>query len=234
MRSFFFLALFILLPMGSFAQTPGAPTSRGKQIQRIGLQTGINFPRQVFTTITDVSYLPELKNPARFTAGFYSESGTYEYFVTQIGVFYSSAGYKGDYGSVHLDYLQVPVILNFRTPIVEPFFLQAGLGPYFGFAFNGVEKGETTIDRDILSLPSDKPGDNKPYSFFDGGLVFRGSVEWVLPSNQILTLGVSYHLGVLKVSNKYLMEEDPETEINIGAKNRILSIHLSYLLDLKK
>lgn len=234
MRSFFFLALFILLPLGSFAQDPGTPALKGKQIQRIGLQLGVSMPKQVFTTINDPAAYPDFNNPARFTAGFYSESGTHEYFVTQIGVFYTGGGYKINEAILRLDYLQVPLTLSFRSPIVEPVYLQAGLGPYFGFAFNGLMKNESVIERDILSIPGGKPEDNKPYSFFDGGLNFAGSVEWVLPGSQILKLGVSYHLGVFKVSNKYLYEDDPDTEINTGAKNRIFSIHLSYLLDLKK
>lgn len=234
MKKALFVFTFLLSTGLLWSQTTSVGGLRPKKVSRIGLQLGLNFPSQVFTTITDESELPDLKNPARFTAGFYSESGAYEYFVTQFGVFYSSAGYKTADGSVSLDYLQVPVIMNFRTPIVEPVFLQAGLGPYFGFAFNGVQRSGTSINRDILSLPSSNLSENKPYGFFDGGLVFRGCVEWVLPSRQIIALGVSYHLGVFKVSNKYLAEGEPPVEINTGAKNRIFAINLSYLLDLSK
>ncbi len=234
MKRCLFIIFFLLSATILWSQTGPVSTLRQKKVSRIGVQLGLNFPSQVFTTITEESELPDLKNPARFTAGFYSESGTYEYFVTQFGVFYSSAGFKTKDGSVNLDYLQLPVILNFRTPIIEPVFLQAGLGPYFGFAFNGVERSGTSINRDILSLPSTNLSESKPYGFFDGGLVFRGSVEWVLPSRQILTLGVSYHLGVFKVSNKYLAQDEPPVEINTGAKNRIFAINLSYLLDLTK
>lgn len=234
----FFMALFITMPL--LGQIPATAVSKSKQVSRIGLQMGINLPKQVFTTITDQSVYPDFDSPARFTAGFYSESGAFEYFVTQFGVFYSSAGYKiGDH-SLRLDYLQVPVIMNFRTPIAGPVFLQAGMGPYFGFAFNGLMKTGDRIERDILSISSGNATENKPYNFFDGGLVFGGSVEWVLPTSQILKLGVSYNLGVFKVSNKHMFMMDDgdggfeEVELNTGAKNRIFSIHLSYLLDLKK
>jgi hypothetical protein len=232
------LLFFITLPMQG--QAP-ATSSRGiKQVSRIGLQLGVNLPKQVFTTITDENIYPDFDSPARFTAGFYSESGAFEYFVTQFGVFYSSAGYKIDDHILRLDYLQVPVVMNFRTPITGPVFLQAGMGPYFGFAFNGVMKTGSLIERDILSIPGDNLEENKPYGYFDGGLIFGGSVEWVLPTSQILKLGVSYNLGIIKVSNKHIfMMDDGDggfeaVELNTGAKNRIFSIHLSYLLDLKR
>jgi hypothetical protein len=234
----FLLVILITLPLQG--QVPATSARGAKQVSRIGLQMGINLPKQVFTTITDENLYPDFDSPARFTAGFFSESGAFEYFVTQFGVFYSSGGYKiGDH-SLRLDYLQVPVIMNFRTPIAGPVFLQAGLGPYFGFAFNGIMKTGDTIERDILSIPGDNISENKPYSFFDGGLVFGGSVEWVLPTSQILKLGVSYNLGIFKVSNKHIyMMDDGDggfegVELNTGAKNRIFSIHLSYLLDLKR
>lgn len=240
MRQGVILLLVFLITLPIQGQIPATSARGAKQVSRIGLQMGINLPKQVFTTITDENLYPDFDSPARFTAGFYSESGAFEYFVTQFGVFYSSGGYKIDDHSLRLDYLQVPVIMNFRTPITGPVFLQAGMGPYFGFAFNGIMKTGDVIERDILSIPGDNIEENKPYSYFDGGLVFGGSVEWVLPTSQILKLGVSYNLGIFKVSNKHIfMMDDGEggfeaVELNTGAKNRIFSIHLSYLLDLKR
>lgn len=235
MRKIIVLNAFIFLLAQTFAQPSSGSGFKTKQIQRIGIQMGINLPKQVFTTINNPDLLPDFSNPARFSAGFYSESGVSEYFVTQVGVFYSGAGYKINNDILRLDYLKVPVIMNFRTPIVGPVYLQVGMGPYFGFAFNGVFKSDDIIERDILSFPGGDVQENKPYSYFDGGLIFGGSAEWVLPNSQIIKLGVSYHLGIIKVSNKHMVSDggDP-VEVNNGAKNRILSINVCYLLNLRK
>jgi hypothetical protein len=239
MKKIGFLILFCVFSITSMAQqyqsNPRPP--RPKAIKRIGLQAGLNLPQMVFTEITDASIYPDMKPFPRFNAGFYSESGVSENFVTQIGLFYSGAGYRTGETTTTIDYISIPLIFNFRAEIAGPVSFLVGAGPYGSFAFNGVMKDDefNFIDRNILSMRKKEARDNKPFLIFDAGLIFSGAIEYKLNNDNLLKLGASYNFGVMNISNEHVLDfgDGNFMEIgDLGARNRILSIHLTYMLDL--
>ncbi len=203
-------------------------------ISRIGLQVGANITQVVFTQISDMALYPDLQIYPRFNAGFYSESGSTQNFVTRIGLFYSGAGYKTKEINTTLEYLKIPLIFNFRSKISGPVHFMVGAGPYGSFAFHGVMKYDNLIDRDILSMPGKNLEQNKPYKYYDLGVTFSGSIELLLNNNNTIKLGASYDFGIIDVSNEYkiYLDETNKIVIDEGAKNRVLSINFSYLIDL--
>ncbi len=214
----------------TFAQAPVSP----KKVSRIGLQIGMNSPKMVFTKINDQSIYPELQSFSRINAGIYSETGATDNFVFQIGLFYSGAGYKAEQETVTLDYVQVPMIFNFRTDIYKELFLTLGGGFYGGYAFSGKSENDTEIDRDILSMRD--ADETKPYFFFDGGLLLKADFEYTFNDEKVVKLGVGYHFGIIKASNEFSEDLGGGNTFtyDTGAKNRIFSINATYLINLKK
>jgi hypothetical protein len=240
MKKISLLIIMCLFSLATVAQTyhstPSVP--KEKKIKRIGLQTGFNMPQMVFTEITDQEFYPQMSTHPKFNLGFYSETGTSDYFVMAIGLFYSGAGFRTDDNTTSLDYITIPWILNFRAPIAGAVALLIGAGPYGSYAFNGIEKYDNGafIDRNILSLRKEDTTKNKPYLMFDGGLIFSGGVEYKLNNDNLLKLGVSYNFGILNLSNPVYTDFGGGNYMEVegfGARNRVLSINLAYMFDLK-
>lgn len=241
-KSILLLALSFIITCSVYAlqgNNASNDSSTDMKIRRIGLQAGINSSKMVFTKITDQDIFNELEFFPRFNAGFYSESGASQNFVTQIGLFYSGGGYnypddENDVNAtIKIDYIKVPLVFNFRTEIIDRLAFLVGTGPYAAFGFNAIEEINGETNRDILSFSTDDIEDNKPYNHLDFGLKFSSGLEFELNNDQLLKFGVSYDFGISTVSNEKDLSGDNTTIVaDTGAKNRILSFHLTYMLNL--
>lgn len=228
------VALFFFIPNIMSAQSSSTThVAKQKKVSRVGLQFGANRPSMIFTKISDQSIYPKFKSYTKFNGGIYSESGATDNFVFHIGLFYSGAGYKTKDETLSLDYIQVPFIFNFRTDVYQELFLQLGGGFYGGFAFSGRSETDTEINRDILSINSS----NKPFLYWDAGLLLKADLEYSLNEKKVIKLGASYGFGILNTSKEYTKDPGTPSEItysDFGARNRIFSINISYLINLNK
>lgn len=229
----------------TYVATTPVQTSKPKVISRIGLKTSLNFASAQFANdnLAENQLLNDgMKSVTRASAMFLWENGHSEYFVTQIGLGYTSKGYSTLNNTLTMHYIELPIIWNFRLPIAGPVNIMGGFGPYFSFAFSGKQKiagmdGEVTLNDILEYTPGKSANENKMYNPFDGGLIFGGTVEINLPEGKILEVGAHYQVGVQKISNKWEQEYagvgDASYE-NPGVKNRTFSISLSFLFDLNK
>lgn len=227
------LILFLAIANVAFAQSDMSNQSdeTDSKISRVGLQIGMNSPSMEFTKISDPSIYPNLEFMPRLNAGIYSEGGATENFVFHIGLFYSGAGYKAENETVTLDYVQVPMIFNFRTDLFNKAYLQLGGGFYGGYAFSGKSETDNEIDRDIISS---READNvKEFFAVDFGLLVKADFEYVINDKRVVKLGASYNFGILNASNEFTEDLGNGNEItyDFGAQNRILSINLTYLIN---
>jgi len=222
------MLLFMLLVMQTQAQ-----------IKRIGIKSGLNLSKGEFVNQAyGDQFNSSMKNLTGGELMFYWESSKNDYFVTQVGLGYTGKGFKmsGDSanGRLRLHYLELPIIFKFRLPIAGPIKIMAGFGPYFDFAFAGKLVSDGSTDHDIIEYGMEKSSkDNRPFNPADIGLVFSGNFEINLPQGKNIEVGVDYNLGISKISNNstYFTGIDP---INPGLKSGVLSITVSYLLDLSK
>ncbi|WP_338373625.1 outer membrane beta-barrel protein [Marivirga tractuosa] len=227
--------LFLAISNIVFAQDDALNQSgidRGK-IARVGLQIGLNSPSMEFTKINDPSIYPELGFMPRLNAGIYSEGGATENFVFHIGLFYSGAGYQTSDVTTTLDYVQIPLIFNFRTDLFNKAYLQLGGGFYGGYAFSGKSITDSEIDRDIISTR--EADDVNEFYVLDIGLILKADFEYNINEKRIIKVGASYNFGVLNASNEFTDNSaNQDITYDFGAKNRIFSFNLTYLINLNK
>ena len=226
------LILISVITSVSFAQTDGSIIE--KKIKRVGLQVGMNSTSMVFTNITDPSIYPTFDFQPRLNAGIYSETGASENFVFHIGLFYSGAGYKTSDETVTLDYVQVPMVFNFRTDLFKQAYLTLGGGFYGGYAFSGKRETDNEIDRDIISL-NNEDKEVKEFYMFDFGFLVKADFEYNINDKRIIKIGASYNFGVLDASNSNYTETLPgggEITYDLGAKNRVFGLNLTYMINL--
>lgn len=91
-----------------------------------------------------------------FRAGVNLDLGITEHLHLQPGLFYSGNGAKQDLlgvkSTMSVNYLQIPVMLNYMTGEAGDNRFFVGIGPYLGYAFSGKWKsGSTKIDLEIGS-----------------------------------------------------------------------------------
>jgi hypothetical protein len=209
------------------------------QIKRIGIKSGLNLSKGEFVNqLYGDIFNSQMKNLAGGQLMFYWESSKNDYFVTQVGLGYTGKGFNIAQDTLkmklRLHYLELPIIFKFRLPITGPVKIMAGFGPYFDFAFAGKQVTDGSTDHDIIEYGVDKSkNDRRPYNPGDIGLVFSGNFEINLPQGKNIEVGVDYNLGISKISNTsaYWLDVTP---VNPGLKSGVLSITVSYLLDLSK
>lgn len=208
--------------------------SKSSKISRVGLQFGMNSASMEFTKISDPSIYPTLEFLPRLNAGIYSESGTTENFVFHIGLFYSGSGYQAQNETVTLDYVQIPLVFNFRTDLFNKAYLQLGGGFYGAYAFSGKSVTDTQIDRDIISTR--EADDINEFYVLDLGLLLKADFEYNINDKRIIKIGASYNFGVLNTSNEVTEDMGGGNSVtyDLGAKTRTLGINITYLINLNK
>ncbi|WP_375580631.1 outer membrane beta-barrel protein [Marivirga tractuosa] len=231
------LILFLAISNVAIAQddfTSQSTTEEGR-ISRVGLQVGMNSASMVFTKVSDPNIYPDLQFLPRLNAGIYSETGTTENFVFHIGLFYSGSGYKTESETVTLDYVQVPLVFNFRTDLFNDAYLQIGGGFYGAYAFSGKSTTDSQINRDIISTrEADDADDVNDFYVLDLGLLLKADFEYNINDKRIVKIGASYNFGVLNTSNEVTenMGGGNFVTYDLGAKTRTLGINLTYLINL--
>jgi hypothetical protein len=214
--------------------------SAQSQVHRLGLQAGLDF-----TSARTPGNLPDslqagfenFQNLTNGSFGFFTEGGSNDFIITQIGIFYSGKGFKTTSYQARLHYFEVPLMFYFRVPIAGPVKLLTGFGPSAAIAFYGVEKNEGVKSSDILSFPKDNTSDNKFYNPFDIGINFGAKVEITLPQKKLLEVGVKYQLGIWKTTNLFNYGKDQtynDITFDPKLKSNSLSITLAYCFDITK
>ena len=210
-----------------------------KRINRVGLSVGLVSSQMIYLNDIASELGPELDPTGALimpSLGFYAETGGGEYFTSTVGLFYESKGYTGE-GDVRLklDYIQFPVLLRVRLPIVGPVAFKAGAGGYISYAFNGVlidSEGDT--NRDIISFPKNDVEENKFIRAYDIGLLFGGAFEVEL-GGRLLEISYDYQVGLSDVTNKTILVTGDglnvtSEEVEFSLRNRSSVISLKYAI----
>lgn len=125
--------------------------------------------------------------------------------------------------SVNLMYLQVPLMLHFRS---GGFYV--GAGPYAGYAIGGTMKskgtsaGSTSIRKEKFDFGKDE---NDDFSRIDYGAGFELGYDFL--NNQV-RVSASYQLGLANILPADQVEAADDLGGNWSAKNNAASISLSY------
>lgn len=209
-----------------------------KKIRRIGFMTGYSSSKVLLVEDALQEFNSGYSRLPGFHAGFFTETGGNDYLTTTFGLTYMRKGSRGEDGyELKLDYIRVPLVFNFRVPVTKDIAVLGGMGAYASVAFFGKETYDDFTSINILSADFLDLFDTetKPYSPFDFGLHFGGKVEYLLPNECIVNLGVSYDFGVSRISNSYdHFGLGSGSEFDLGVKNRTLNITVAYLFNLNK
>ena len=168
-----------------------------------GIRAGLNST--IFSSKNDgkKSEISEyLKYKQGFQIGVVGENSFTEKFASQIGILYTTQGWKFDFGditksTINLNYLQIHVkpMYKYDIGMMKLFF---HISPYFSYALNGKVKGETTIDgntekHDRKMIFGSKNGEMK---IWDWGIYF--GLGFQLDNIQV---GFAHNRGLANLSN---------------------------------
>ncbi len=230
--------LFVLILLSCVTVISAQEQTPKKAVSRFGVKTSLNLSGVRYLS-SDFQQLvgSDLERLPNGAFGIYGESGS-DYFVTQIGLQYFGKGFStGDNSTTRFHAVQVPLMLNFRLPIVHGLGVQMGLGGYGGISFLARENADDIINEDILSfkrnIENNNDSDVKMYNPWDFGLSFGGCVEYEYMDGKIVELGFQYDLGLWEVSNEYAYIDGADP-FNPGMKNDAFVISLAFLFDKTK
>lgn len=214
------------------------------QFNRVGIRGGVNISNIRIADGNFAELVGDFNNLVGFNVGLLSQASGNGYITSGIGLFYTMKGGQRNEYKLSMHSIQVPLELKIRIPIVDPVYLQLGLGPYISYSFLAKEVTDSVTTEDILSLRSRKEGgtitsgDLKRFNRLDAGFAFGGDVEVKLPNNAYLLVGFNYELGIAKISNDWnkvdLGLSDEEEYFNPAYKNEVMSITITYFFDVTK
>lgn len=182
--------------------------------QTFGIKGGVNFANMTISAM-GIGVTP--KSLTGVHVGFVGDFELQNSLFFNTGLLYSLKGFKmsasGETLSESLNYLVVPLNLEYKFPLNEKskFMIQAG--PYLGYALSGKNKnnGESSNVRF---------GGEGGMKRFDYGLGFGAGVEF-----GALVTSLNYELGLAKIV---------DSGGDGSAKNKVLQISVAYLFGSKK
>lgn len=229
---------FVLILLSCVTVISAQEQTPKKTVSRFGVKTSLNLSGVRYLN-SDFQQLvgSDLERLPNGAFGIYGESGS-DYFVTQIGLQYFGKGFAmSENYLTRFHAVQVPLMLNFRLPIIHGLGIQMGFGGYGSISFLARENNDGIINEDILSFKRepDNSSDNnvKMYNPWDFGLSFGGCVEYEYMDGKIVELGFQYDLGLWEVTNDYAFIEGADP-FNPGMKNDAFVISLAFLFDKTK
>ena len=181
--------------------------------QTFGIKGGVNFANM---SVSASGMGVNLKSITTFHAGPVADFKLQDNLYFNTGLLFSLKGFKVEDatfedvtgGTLHLNYLEVPLNLAYKFPIKEQtkFLIQAG--PYLGYALSGKAKsgGES------VSVNFSEDGIKR----FDYGLGFGAGVEF----GQIVT-SINYQVGLANLND--------DSTMDAKLKNKVFQISLAYM-----
>ena len=124
---------------------------------------------------------------------------------------YVKKGFDSSYGSATMDYLQVPVLLewNFETPTGVLFHLN--VGPYFAYGIGGnIHFIPYTIQK-AYYFDQDCFGSKGFFKDFDSGIHVGGAIQLLK-----IRLGIGYEFGLTDIAEVYDKFHNRNLNISLG------------------
>lgn len=151
-----------------------------------------------------------------FTGGAYGQVEVIPYFSPRLEVLYTQRGASvdetgnfGDDDTLHLNYIQVPLLAKFNLPVLRQVFPSLYAGPYVSFA----------VDKEVDLGDSDDEELEGAFGDTDYGLILGTDVDFTF-AQKTLTLSARYDLGLANVVNDESVLDDagvdPEDLSNTG------------------
>jgi hypothetical protein len=199
MKKVLFVILMVMVSVNFYAQEEFT-TEKPTKITRYGIKTALCMSRFHNTHQYDIGINDIYSNQTGFSGGYYMDAmGNSGHYSTQFGIQYAGMGTKIDAlgAKVRLHYIQLPLTFNVKAgyKFINVFL---GGGIYGSATFIGkaemsdLQTGEQVVNEEILSMPAASEDKLKPYHYFDSGIIYGGGLEFVLPNEHAIQLGLHF------------------------------------------